>query len=180
MNAVLLCPGPSLVNYPGGGELVLGVNRAATIHRCDVWVCCDWIYEGTASTTNGGVKYLRDQVIGSPTLVIGSDGHSSLKRHNIYWPNVVEVESWWGDYDPHGMGWTLYSATTALMYAHHRGAKTIDVYGVDWSGTKDWDGTPAGGTRTDARWESERGIWKRLTGYLEQRGTKVKRYGSVG
>lgn len=165
------------MNYPGGGDLILGVNRAATLHPCDVWVAIDWRSRGDA-ITNGGVEAWSDQVIGTPLLVIGHDGNASLDIHRIpYRGEVCEIESWWWPYEPTTLGWSLYSATTALMYAHHKGAKTIDVYGADWSGTQDWDGVVAGGTRTEQRWERERTIWGEVAKHIEQRGTKVNRHG---
>lgn len=180
MNAVLLCPGPSLVNYPSGGGLIIGVNRAATLYPCDVWVAIDWRSRGEG-IANGGVEAWAQSVIGNPLLVIGHDGNASLDIHRIPWRGeVCEIETWWWSYEPMKMGWSLYSATTALMYAHHRGASTIDVYGADWSGDKDWDGVVAGGTRTEQRWERERNIWGGVMGYLEQQGMKVKRYGIAG
>jgi hypothetical protein len=179
MNAVILCPGPSLAMYYGGGDLVLGVNRAATLHPCDVWVALDWRSRGEGIAA-GGVEAWARHVIGNPRLVIGRDGNASLHAHNIPWRgDVCEIESWWDGYKS-VKGWSLYSATTALMYAHHRGATTIETYGVDWSGANDWDGVLAGGTRTEQRWERERNIWGGVAGYLEQQGTKVKRYGIAG
>lgn len=174
--AILSC-GPSLNLYPGpdGYDSVITVNRAALKFASDVWCANDWIYEEDGYPL-GGVKNLAASVIGNPVLLTGKNSAESLARHGIPWRGeTVTIESWWADYQPRTLGWSIFSATTALGYAAHLGAKEIDAFGFDWSGTADADGVVACRNRTDERWKQEREIFEATAGMLKERGVSVVR-----
>lgn len=153
MNTVLLCPGPSLARYqPIGTPVVtVGVNRAATLHRCDVWAATDW------------PLIVRTRPLGQPILFTITATRDALARKQQTWPWLVVTHD--------GIAgrtvcnrlhpWTRFTATAALAYLAWLGATRIDVYGADMHGTQDWDGEHAGEYRTDTRWAEERAIWDR-------------------
>ena len=151
MNATLLCPGPSLAKYSPDKRSgwVVGVNRAAILHECDVW----------AATDLPLIKHTMP--LGTPTLLTIDATRDSLHRRGKPWPWLVIThtgiagETVTNKQHP----WTRYTATAALQYLKWIGATRVDVYGADWSGTLDWDGASAGERRTDERWAEERAIW---------------------
>lgn len=63
----------------------------------------------------------------------------------------------------------------AVLLAFSLGATTIDVYGADWTGTRDYDGVEAGENRTPDRWDAERHDWDILTAWLNERGVIARR-----
>lgn len=155
MNISILCPGPSLRLYrPGCEGVVIGVNRAATIHACDVW----------AATDRPLID--RTQPIGTPTLLTIAATRDSLSCRGRPWPYLVVTHCGIGMKDNARTPWTRYTATAALHYAGWLGATHVDVYGCDWSGTKDWDGEEAGCNRTDDRWAEEREIWNKTAAMM--------------
>lgn len=170
MNIALLCPGPSLADFPGvsGFDRTIGVNRAALAHPCDVWACGDYPL----------IERVRHQVIGKPELFTAAVSAAHLRDHSTHWPgDVVEFE-WLYGVCPAEWRWDHFTATASLVYAAWRGVKRIDVYGCDWAGTGDWDDTQAGGNRNDARWDLERGIWQNvLTPWLNKQGITINRHG---
>lgn len=164
MNATLLCPGPSLVNYKPveSAGIVIGVNRAATLHACDVWAATD--------------RPLIDSVkpLGTPTLLTIEATRASFERRGTPWPYLVVTHCGMvgGKVDNGRHPWTRYTATAALYFAAWSGATRVDVWGCDWSGTKDWDGGTAE-RRTDERWADEQAIWQ---GVIDDTGIKVVRH----
>ncbi len=173
-NSVLLCPGPSVAAYvPHPDALVVGVNRAAQRIACDAWICGD----------PPAIQQFNADVIGSPLLVTSTDG----KHQYGAFPRDFGHPLWRGEclcwtemfsYCPNelAINWQMLTATAALVYCGFRGATTIDVYGADWSGVKDWDGVAAGKNRSEARWVMERGIWANVTNWLNARGVEVIRH----
>src|SRR4051794_23778927 len=57
MRVALLSCGPSVVQYEGGHDAVIGVNRIVTRYRCDYWCF------GDTET------FVNNQPLGKPTLV---------------------------------------------------------------------------------------------------------------
>ena len=164
MNATLLCPGPSLANYAGEGRgIVVGVNRAVTLHQCDMW----------AATDHPLIRSVTP--LGDPALFTITASRDSLERRGIPWPRlVVTHDDIAGQTVTNGRHpWTRYTATAALQYLIWSGATHIDVWGADWSGTQDWDGTDAGQVRTADRWAAEREIWQ---GVIDRNDTEVVRH----
>lgn len=157
MNAVLLCPGPSLAAYtPARHDLVVAVNRAARLHRSDVWSAID---TPTLKTNYGWTATPPE----SHTLLTIKSTAEKCERVGWVFGRVVTHDDLAGDAIDNGRHpWTRYSATAGLYYAIHAGATRVDVYGADMTGVQDWDGTLAGETRNDERWERERAIWNKL------------------
>jgi hypothetical protein len=153
MTAAILCPGPSLAHASAfEGELRIGVNRAVTAHKCDVWACCDYQC----------FFKVRDEVIGWPILLTNAE---SAKR--VRWTEVITFESL--QLKPE-----TFSAIAAVWYAVDKGAKVINVYGCDLEGEADWDGVKAGETRTKVRWEHERAVWASTWGCLKTQGISLE------
>lgn len=181
MNAVLLCPGPSLAHleHVPVADLTIGVNRAAIRYPVDVWAALDhW------SVNNGGIRNWCGQVIGSPVLLSTRDSLKVVARRCPWRGATIAIEDYrdWLPATKPGR-WSLFSATCALVYAAWRGASRIDVYGADMHGTQDYDGVQAGARRDEVRWKSERTIWATTVAQLNERGIEVIRHelqGSTG
>lgn len=165
MNALLLCPGPSLARFEmRPADLVVCVNRAALKFRCDAWAALDWTI----------VKAHGHDVQGSPILVTSGDTPRLLERECIKWRGAQVFPADLFDYIPHPVNYVLFSATTGLVYAAWRGATEIDVYGCDWAGTEDYDGVIGGANRTQFRWTSEKLIWAATLEALRAKGVEVR------
>jgi len=177
MNAILLCPGPSLAEYqPQTADLTVGVNRAACFSPCDVWVAGDPPL----------IQQQHEWVIGAPELITSTDG---LHVYQTF-PRDFGVPLWRGacrcwtemlGYCPHALDWVMFSATAALIYCGWRGARRIDVYGADWKPlAADFDGVQAGKNRSMDRFTLESNIWQnRLVPWLATRGVEVLRHSLV-
>jgi len=168
----ILCPGPSLANAPQVDGIVYGINRAAILRPVTHWVALDWI----SDLPGGGIINWALQVQGSPELITSKNSKESLLRKGFKWPTpITEIESSWNYLDPHKNRFSIYSATSALVYAASMGAKRIDIYGMTMAGTQDADGIVAGYNRTPARWEMESQIVSNLIAILNERGIEVRR-----
>jgi hypothetical protein len=165
MLAAVLCPGPSLTRFTGDYELVVGVNRAATAYRTDVWCACDWQV----------IQRERDVVIGIPLLFTNSPSARYLWRHQSPWPRRVERFEDFKDGDGVPIAPTSFSSLAAVWYAVAKGATTIRVYGADMEGVKDFDDALAGENRSETRWQVERRLWGQMTEQLKGRGILVAR-----
>ncbi len=178
MRAAVLCPGPSLARLAALpiADLTVAVNRAALWWPCDAWSCVDWTSETPAGP--GGIRAWADAVIGVPLLVSIADSLVALERHRIPWRGLsiaAETIDTIKGIDPVGR-WRWFSATVAIVYTAHAGARAIDVYGADMAGTADADGARAGSDRTDDRWNKERRRWDEATAALAQIGVSVVRH----
>jgi hypothetical protein len=167
VNAIVLNPGPSLARYqPRPADLVVGVNRAALLFDVDAWACCDL----------PAIETWHEEVIGSPTLIASQETLDNLRDRQIRWRGREIDRKKMLDFCPHVIDWVMFSSTTALVFAAWTGAERIDVYGADWHGTLDWDGTAAGKNRSADRWSLERGIFGVITGWLRERRVEVIRH----
>jgi hypothetical protein len=162
----ILCPGPSLSGFtdPGEYDLLVGVNRAATVIRCDVWCACDWQL----------VQRERRNIIGRPRLFTNSASARRLHGRDPWLTEVEEFE-WLLGGDGLPLAGTTFSAIAAVWYAVARGAKRVDVFGADMNGRLDFDGVAAGETRTETRWERERALWREAAATLMGRGVELER-----
>lgn len=179
MNAALLCPGPSLAQAAVRdiylSDVLLGVNRSVTTFECDWWVFLDW------QILIGNEMYPPTKPIGRPRIFTTQTAHEHAERHGgadrMRYPLIVE--DIWKSYPQNG--WTIYSATAALILAAHVGAKSIDVYGADWKpDAPDFDGLQTSHNRGEGRWESERAIWDTTCAHLETLGISVRRIFGTG
>jgi hypothetical protein len=167
MQAVVLCPGPSLADFEHyGADLLIGVNRAAAARRCDVWAA------GDAPMVE---RYASD-VLGTPLLLTDQGTASTLFNAGKLWRGETFIFQDLSSFCPLPLQWDLFSATVALVYAAWRGCSSIRTYGMDWSGTQDFDGVGGFGNRSPERWELERAIiLNRLVPWLSGKGITFER-----
>lgn len=161
MTYTLLCPGPSLISYTGDGGFVVGVNRAASLHECDVWAATD------------RPLIMKTDPIGTPVLLTIEATRESIARRGKPWPYLVITHTGIGGKDNARTPWIRFTATAALYYLAWLGAEHVDVYGCDWQGTEDWDGEHAGANRAEQRWRDEREIWDKV---IKSTGITVTRH----
>ncbi len=160
MTAAILCPGPSLkaLEVVPRVDLTIAVNRAALTFACDWWAARDY-------------PMIRDNA--AKVLAIrttANDLRGRLNRFRVL-ATAEELNGWC----PANLLGTL-TALLALLFAAKEGATRIDVYGADWKGTQDYDGTEAGENRTDERWAKEAGLWQAACDWLSGRGVEVARH----
>lgn len=166
MRAVILCPGPSLARYlaaPVGADLTIGVNRAAEA------VACDWL----AAIDCGVVAQM--PIKGRPALFTSAktwsralaDGAAPSRFEEI----LLHEEIQFTTSCPASPGWKTFSITTALVLAEFLQATEIELFGADWLGVADWDGSvppEAAHTRSDARWGAEKHKFGHVLRWLEK------------
>ncbi len=141
------------------------MNRAVIFRECDWWSFID-------------PATFRDwKPIGNPALFFRRDTRDSIRAVN---PGLIDGRKQIVLDDikhefPEG-GWTLLSATIALVLAAHLGATSIDVFGADWTDEPDFDGLcPAGCNRDETRWSMELVLWGQLVDHFQTRGISVTR-----
>lgn len=172
MRVVILCPGPSLQFWSADSsdrpDVLIGVNRAAAFAPCDVFAALDY-----PMIRDNGVK-----VLGAPNLLSRQQTITDLKPYRLErFPNVIAVESLFEFCPPNLMPWTLFTMTSAMIYAAYLGTNAIDIYGADFKGTQDFDGVEAGERRTEERWErDEKPLFARVKGWIESKGITVTRH----
>lgn len=151
-------------------DLVVGVNRAAVFIPCHVWVAGD----------RPLIEREHQNVIGDPLLITGVDAHEKLTRlrdeGSPIWRGSWRCSTEMMGFCPYDLQWVMFSSTIALVYCAFREATRIDVYGADWSGTADFDGTAAGENRSESRWALEKQIWANLERWMRQKGIEVVRH----
>ena len=162
----ILCPGPSLSHFDGsdGYDLVVGINRAAIAFRCDVWCAADYQL----------IERERRNIIGTPVLFTNFASATRLRKRSP-WPATVDEFEWYLGGDGLALPGTSFSAIAAVWYAMAKGARIVNVFGASLAGKLDFDGTAAGETRTDARWERERELWETASRVLRLRGAILDR-----
>lgn len=169
MRAALLSCGPSLAAYQPDDRhaWVIGVNRAATAHRCDWWSAMDAPL----------IVEHRAWLIGDPLLWTLTETRQTVERKGISLDGLDYCRAnnrYGGDIKV----WGHYSATAALWLARHIGVTHLDVWGVDMAGEDDWDGYRwKYASRKPARWERERELWDQTVAALKADGIEVARHG---
>lgn len=162
MKAVVLCPGPSLADYkPEPCDMVVCVNRAALAHECTTWASLDY-------------PMIRDNgpnILGNPSLLTQKQTAADLglKAGRLErFPSIVTVQDIEPTYPMRIVdhGWWYVTMGAAIVYCVWKGAKEIKVYGADWEGKADFDGTMAGENREPARWDKERKLFADLKAYF--------------
>lgn len=199
-NAVILCPGPSLAAFLAepperdGSTVVIGVNRAAEVFPCDWWCAAD-------HETIGGMRPMSGPG-GRPRLCTQQQAivlaHEKWPECGFVQPmilpaNVRTFERLGQETDcPLKSGWTRLSMLAAMVLAENlmRGggalvaeARRIDLYGCDWIGLMDFDGTTPRGAevgRSDYRWGNERAHFDRVAAWLRGKGIEVERKRAPG
>jgi len=175
MRAALLCPGPSLAQYPGreGYEIVIGVNRVAGRITCDYACMLDVTpYE---LLRRDGLDFVGDPVHTTPARA-----RAKVLRK---WPDAerfAHMDLQAIDSVPTSLRWRLYSVTCGLVLAHHLGAESVDCWGIDWHGELDWDGlADARFVRTDERWRQESVVFANVAAVLGVPVTRMQEAGNV-
>jgi hypothetical protein len=180
MKVAILCPGPSIRFFRGGAySQLIGVNRAVLLYRCDWWAVSD--RQIIFQAFDDGIDY-------QPKIFTRSDNKKHMAASGR--PVVREYfnqchKKWYEDPDlkprfqnvgEHKCNWPLFTATAAIVLAKRLGAKQIDIYGADMRGTRDFDGFEGEGyNRTEDRWDTERTILNRLTAWMADHGTTIRR-----
>lgn len=163
--AVILCPGPSLANFIASGkpqalgEIRIGVNRAAEAVACSWMVAAD--AEAAAAFEPIGTPALFTTEQSAKRLTIGS-----LAKYTtvLTFDEVGRRTSC-----PAQHGWRRFSLLAAMVLAEYLYARRIEVYGTDWNGEEDWDGTiPLNPNRTEHRWQQEQAGFDRVTDWLRR------------
>lgn len=165
MTSIILCPGPSLSRLESLPfcDLSIAVNRAALRFAVDVWASSDYPM----------IRNNYMSILGTPILLTMKQTAQDLPAFRLAgFPTVKIMEQ---IEVPKSLGWLNKTMTAAMAYAYTEGAKQIDIYGCDWEGELDYDGTKAGENRSDARWELERADYRKLANWLGERGVEVRR-----
>ena len=173
MRAALLCPGPSLERYAGrdGYDLVIAVNRAATRYECDYWIAQDHSAYGHSHRAD------LPKLIGKPTWITNPSTHKATLGSHPESKRLAYIARNSIDF-PSPPTWRTWSATIGLALAAWRGATHIDCYGVDWTGTKDFDGVMLPEQIRDRRrWQREINVWRGMYRRLSARGITFTRIG---
>ena len=167
MTYAILAPGPSLCATFDAADHegpIITVNRAALAYASEIW----------ASTDYPIIRNNYESIKGTPNLLTRRQTASDLPAHRkSRFPRVELVEDIVGI--PAKLGWQEKTMTCAIMFAFVNGATEIDVYGCDWAGNLDYDGTKAGEDRSEARWAKERAVFEGIADWLKERGVEVRR-----
>lgn len=169
MRAVLLSAGPrSLGLYPGAEafDMVVAVNTAATLHRCDWWACAD----------HDRFEYI-EPLNEAPLLMMDGERDKCLARcaekigrH----PRVLGFTQLEAETSP-PPSCMSNTAPAALVLLKWLGAASIDVYGADMAGETDCTGTKTQ-HRNPARWTKELAAWTAIAHWLAEEGITVRRH----
>ncbi len=168
MKSIVLSPGPSLATYtPQPCDFVVGVNRAAQLHRVDYWSCGD----------TPAIQSFNEKVIGSPTIICPRVTMDALNDHKFVWRGefACSTDLLVPFIHPAEVNWPWCSMLVGLTFAAWKGATQIELYGADWDGKNDWDGEAAGKNRSEDRWREEKSIFGALQIVLGRRGINLQR-----
>lgn len=176
MIAAILSAGPSLTEtWEGRGtyDVVIGVNRAASLFPCDWWVGLDY----QAFTKYPPIGYPRVLTYERSVHRLSKGDHAARwANHEVVVHNALRqaLRRSVGS-EPQGAGMFHFSSAAAFCWAVAEGAKQVDTYGHDMAGEYDCEGERAGGRR-DSRWRRERGVWNKLLDWADTVGVKVTIY----
>src|SRR5688572_402783 len=173
MQIAILSPGPSLPQFSGAPDATtIGVNRAATLFACDWLAAIDYTL----------IEKYSSSFLGSPKWLTNQNSFEHFARQDHPWGRREHVTTDWlrrNYLDTRQFSWTLYSFTSALVFAAYLGATRVDIYGADFAGVADWDGEQPvdhPDMRNQQRWDGERKLYERIKGWMEQRGIEVVRH----
>lgn len=157
--ACLICPGPSVANWPdetfAAYSVRVGVNRGVMRYPCTAWAALD----GKSIQ-----RMMREDNNRLAPLPLYTD-QIALADYGATWRIEFPVTV-----IPH----TGFSAIAGLHVCQLLGANEIDVYGADWTTAPDFDGKELVGTvRSLDRWKREARAWDAA---IELMKLKVTRY----
>ncbi|MFM2053766.1 MAG: hypothetical protein RL456_1803 [Pseudomonadota bacterium] len=144
IHAHILGTGPSLTatwRRCGFGP-VIAINRAVD------FTAADWLVAGD------GVTF--DRIRSRPLQGVCSF-NAVLRERPSYIAGLRTIA--WEDLPALPDGPAQWGLQAALLLARHLGNGedvTAHLFGVDWQGSDDWDGTPAADDRSAGRWARER------------------------
>jgi hypothetical protein len=164
--AAVACPGPSLEMMPGADHFAftIGVNRVPCSRVCDYAAFMD---EKTWEEIKRSGGYL-----GQPKVI------TSRWMPALLYPELegMQVLTLLDAARAVGLPRRSYTVNNAVQAAVALGAEEVRLYGVDWSGTLDWDGAKVCGDRSEDRWAAEKRVFERVCQDLKQtHGTIVRR-----
>lgn len=155
----ILCTGPSLTETwrrygVGGIGPIIAVNRAVD------FTAADWMVAGDAVTfTRTRCRPLRGLVSFNASL--RDDLPQRLRGLEcLAWEDLPPC--------PWPPQWGLEAAILLAVRLADRQPLQVVLFGVDWSGTLDWDGTPPADDRSPDRWSRERPAIERLIDHLHR------------
>lgn len=115
--AVILCGNATT---PSFDDVLIGVDGAAVVNVCDLWVCPDLAL----------LRELIPAVAGSPRLLTVPETAAQL-RVGQWRADVLKDPDFWKQYDADRIGWSRHGSTIAVAYAAHLGCGVISVLGLD-------------------------------------------------
>ena len=174
-NAAVVCPGLTCSLFDEANyDLVVAVNRAAKrVPACDLWVCLDaWTFSWVCG-------HGWDSGRGT-TLVCGDQTFGIVRRK---YPHLMEISEHFDHLDHRRpdvwrptANWQRFGVLVAIVEAIRAGASRVDLWGVDWTGSADWDGFEHKKQhRYESRFAKERKIIGELSREVGERGVVVRR-----
>jgi hypothetical protein len=168
VECTILCTGPSLAHYLEAPveqpNCSIGVNQAVEARACDWWCfsdpeAFDWF-----------------NPLGHPRIFTSRACLDIITRRadipRFDWTFHADI----GTEAHSDWAWPNYSLTCALVLAEHLGARTVEIYGCDWSGDRYFDGQPARRTHDMRyRWKNEQHKYGMVTDWMARKGIEVKR-----
>ncbi len=157
--AAILCPGPSLERYRQAGmpyDVVIAVNKACLFAPHHWFVAHDReTFDMFPAAPMRGIC-----THGAIIDEYRAGGLTRLPRDLEGIPLM----------DLPQVGWNYRNASMfgAMALAAHLGAEQADLFGVDWSGASNWDGTVQAEGRPAERWQLEAAAYERLKEALPQ------------
>jgi hypothetical protein len=180
ISAAVLCSGPSLTRFlaePVVHDVYIGVNRTVTIYPCHWWCFTDVQAFGMYTAQRRG-KRLPTICAPDATERKAWATHPQSKVHAYEWQRLELLPTTC----PRGIPWQRYTCLSAVVLADHLGAHAITLYGCDWQGSKDWDGTENPGRigRSQHRWNSERAACALVAEWLAAHNVRLYRVPKTG
>jgi len=174
----ILCAGKSVQRFldqPVAHDYILGVNRLASVYPCDFWAFNDHEAFGwwPAIEKEGRL----------PMIFTSNQAHKLIAKHPeqleranghvwLFYPQIQTT-------CPVSTHWTNYSMLIAMVLAQYLGAERICIYGSDWAGSDDFDGTAEKrASRHEERWKNEEHWFGHVSAWLEGCGVSVTRVGA--
>ncbi len=180
MHIALVSNGPSGATFPVGGraayDLLVGVNKVATLHRCDWW----------SFTDMKTYKEEWDKVLGRPQFFTKRPAYRKIQKlmtgepHAAFTQQVADSQVLVYDELEHPPPrwhdcpeWFSWSGCPALALCVNLKATKITYFGVDLEGDHDVRGE-LDVSRLDTRWVRERILWRHLVEWAtDEHGVEV-------
>ena len=186
MNALVVCPGPSLPIWPAlamgplfEADVVIGVNRAviALGEHADWWSALDWqtIIDQMFHVARGLRIFTTSQ---SNDRARSRDAYEYLQPKEIMLTESIQSPHYAANGETDAKAWGRFSMTGAIVLAYHLKATQVMVVGADWKDGKeaDWDGHDEERfVRTPQCFQDQAIIFGNLVEWLAKRNVQVTR-----